>query len=210
MSFISKNAFLTEEEMTINARYIYRYLTSRGWTGQAVCGMLGNMETESTINPGIWQNLDEGNTSLGYGLVQWTPSTKYTSWCAERDLNPSAMGSALARIEWELANGEQYYPTDAYPLTFAEFKVSTQSPTYLAMAFLLNYERPADQTQPARGTQAEKWYSILKGSEGSSGGSEGGSEGDSEGETGGSGTPSTRPKISKLPLWLLISATRGR
>lgn len=164
-TYHSKNAFLTQAEMETNARYVYDVLTSRGWSPTAVCGMLGNMETESTINPGIWQNLDAGNTSLGYGLVQWTPSTKYTSWCNTRGLDPSHMDSALARLEWELANGEQYYPTDAYPLTFAQFKVSAKSASYLAQAFLLNYERPADQTQPARSTQAERWYTLLKGTE---------------------------------------------
>lgn len=194
--------------MTVNAKYIYGYLTSRGWSPSAVCGMLGNMETESSINPGIWQNLDAGNTSLGYGLVQWTPSTKYTSWCAERDLEPSAMDSALKRIEWELDNGEQYYPTDDYPLTFAEFKVSTKSASYLAQAFLRNYERPADQTQPARSTQATKWYNLLKGSEGSgSGGSEGSGSG-SEGDDSEDNAPVR--KVKKMPLWLLVSATRKR
>ena len=166
MTYYSKNAFLTDAEMETNARFVYNYMLGWGWSPTAICGMLGNMETESTINPGIWQNLDEGNTSLGYGLVQWTPSTKYTSWCSDRGLDPSRMESALARIEWELQNGEQYYATDAYPLTFAQFKTSSESAAYLAQAFLLNYERPAHQTQPARSTQAEKWYNLLKGSEG--------------------------------------------
>ena len=199
-TFISKNAFLSESEMTVNARYIYSYLTSRGWSPTAVCGMLGNMETESTINPGIWQNLDAGNTSLGYGLVQWTPSTKYTSWCSERGFEPSHMDSALKRIEWELLNGEQYYATDAYPLSFLAFKTSSQSASYLAQAFLINYERPADQTQPARSTQAEKWYNLLKGSEGSEG----------EGTDDPVITPSRPIKSSKMPLWMLISATRRK
>jgi hypothetical protein len=164
--------------------------------------MLGNMETESTINPGIWQNLDENNVLLGYGLVQWTPSTKYTTWCSARDLDPSHMDSALARIEWELENGEQYYPTGEYPLTFAEFKTSNESASYLAQAFLLNYERPANQVQPARSTQATKWYNLLKGSEG---GNSGGSEGEEPVTPGGSYV-----KNKSLPLWLIVSATRRR
>lgn len=200
--YIAKNAFLTEAEMTTNARYIYKYMTARGWSPTAVCGMLGNMETESTINPAIWQNLDEGNTSGGYGLVQWTPASKFINWCAANRLSTDEMDSALKRIEWELENGEQYYPTDAYPLTFAEFKVSTKSANYLAMAFLANYERPADPSQPARGTQADKWYNLLKGSEG---GSSEGSEGDSSGE---SELPAR--KKTTMPLWLLLAATRRR
>lgn len=203
--YISKNAFLTEAEMKVNARFIYDYLTTRGWTAQAVCGMLGNMETESTINPGIWQNLDAGNTSLGYGLVQWTPSTKYTSWCSERGLDPSTMEAALERIIYELENGLQYYPTDSYPLTFAEFKTSTQTAAYLANAFLLNYERPADQNQPARATQATKWYSYLKSSSPGDSGDEG-----SEGDDGGTGGGSIITKKKPLPLWLIVAAARRR
>ena len=75
----------------------------------------------------------------------------------------SSLDSALMRIEYELANGLQYYPTDAYPLPFAQFKVSTYSPEYLALAFLNNYERPADYNQPNRMTQARAWYDFLEG-----------------------------------------------
>lgn len=159
---ISANRFLTLEEMQTNATYIYWYLSSRGWTLNAIAGMLGNMQTESTINPGIWQNLAV-DVGPAFGLVQWDPFTKYTNWCAARGLDPADMDSALQRIEWELENGEQYYATPGYPETFAEFKTSTKDPYYLGMAFLLNYERPADQNQPARGEQAEYWYTYLSG-----------------------------------------------
>lgn len=159
---VSANRYLTQSEMETNATYIYYYLSQRGWTLNAVAGMLGNMQTESTINPGIWQNLNEG-VGPAFGLVQWDPFTKYTNWCEENGLEPSEMDSALQRIEWELENGEQYYPTTAYPETFAEFKVSTADPYYLGMAFLANYESPADPDQPARGTQAETWYTFLSG-----------------------------------------------
>ena len=73
------------------------------------------------------------------------------------------MDSALMRIEWELANGEQYYSTSAYPESFAQFKTSTKSPYYLALAFLHNYERPEDPDQEWRGRQAEAWYTFLTG-----------------------------------------------
>jgi hypothetical protein len=157
---ISANRYLTLEEMQINATYIYWYLTDRGWTINAIAGMLGNMQTESTINPGIWQNLAVG-VGPAFGLVQWDPFSKYTDWCVENGLDYTKMDSALKRIEWELENGEQYYATSNYPESFAEFKVSTKDPYYLGMAFLLNYERPRDQNQTARGEQAEYWYTYL-------------------------------------------------
>ena len=159
--FYSGNRKLNDHEQEVNAQCIYEYLKPRGWTIEAISGMLGNMETESYINPGIWQGLDSSNPSNGFGLVQWTPSTKYTSWCSENGLQPDDMYSALKRIEYEMENGLQWIETDAYPMSFSEFKVSTQSPTYLANAFLYNYERPAETPQPKRGEQAEKWFRVL-------------------------------------------------
>lgn len=159
---ISANRYLSLEEMKINAEYIAWYLMGTGWSLNAIAGMLGNMQTESTINPGIWQNMAV-NVGPAFGLVQWDPYTKYTNWCDANGLDPAAMDSALKRIEWELENHEQYYATSAYPETFAEFKVSTKDPYYLGMAFLANYERPAEPSQPARGEQAEYWYTYLSG-----------------------------------------------
>lgn len=159
---ISGNRFLTQAEMETNARYIWNYLKGNGWSMNAVAGMLGNMQTESTINPGIWQNLNEGNTSGGFGLVQWTPATNLITWANSSYLDYHEMDTQLERIEYELANGLQYYPTTTYPETFRQFKTSTKDPYYLGMAFLANYERPAEPNQPARGQQATAWYNYLK------------------------------------------------
>lgn len=160
---ISGNRYLTLEEMQNNAKYIYSYLSARGWTLNAIAGMLGNMQTESTINPGIWQNLDEGNTDGGFGLVQWTPATKLINWADGLGEDYTAMDTQLLRIETELISGDQYYPTTSYPETFREFAFSTADPYYLGMAFLANYERPAEPNQPIRGEQAEYWYTYLSG-----------------------------------------------
>lgn len=190
-NFFEGNRFLTTDEMRVNAKYIYAYLGSRGWTLNAVAGMLGNMETESTINPSIWQNLTE-DESNGYGLVQWTPATKFLNWCDDNGLDPSHMNSALKRIEYELENDIQWIATDAYPYSFAEFKTSTRTPAELAQWFLRNYERPAEQEQPARSTQAEAWYTYLEGEDVDP-------------------SPSPIPtKNKKMPLWLMFTATRRK
>jgi hypothetical protein len=165
----SANRYLTKEEMTVNAQYIMDDLLSKGWTKNSVAGMLGNMETESTINPGIWQSLDENNMSVGFGLVQWTPASKYTDWA---DANGYAWGDIsgqLARLQYEIDNNIQWISTTEYPMTFAEFKVSTETPEYLADVFITNYERPADPNQPIRGTQARYWFDNLTGDGSSSG-----------------------------------------
>lgn len=154
----SGNYWLTLEQKQVNAQYIYAYLLNEGWTANAICGVLGNMESESGINSGIWQGLDEGNLSGGYGLVQWTPATKYLDWCTANNLTPSAMNSNLLRILYEVVNHLQWYNST---MTFEQFTHSTDPPYNLAMKFLRYYERPANPNQPQRGTSANYWYGYL-------------------------------------------------
>lgn len=147
--------------MTVNAQYILDNLTAVGWSKESVCAMLGNMQTESTINPGIWQDLAEGRLDLGYGLVQWTPASKYIEWANSNGYALGNMEGQFARLQWEIDNNQQWIPTDAYPMSFSAFKTSALTPEYLAQAFLRNYERPSNQNQPNRSTQARYWYDTL-------------------------------------------------
>lgn len=165
-NYISENRYLSLDEMKINATYIYNYLKNYGFTSQAICGMLGNMQTESTINPGIYESLDSSSSTNGLGLVQWTPNTKLKNWIDENEFNNGYydMDTQLERIIFEFANNIQYIPTSEYPMSATEFVTSTQTPEYLAQVFLKNYERPKDQNQPLRSTQARYWYDLLDGS----------------------------------------------
>ena len=140
----SKNASLTESEMKTNAKYIWNYLGTKGWTLNAVAGMLGNMEHESKINPG---RLESG-VGPGRGLVQWTASgggkNPLLAWC---DLhNPPLVwddiDAQLEKIEDERANGGQYYK-NKYKYTFNTFSKSLDDPYTLACAFAFDYERSA-------------------------------------------------------------------
>jgi hypothetical protein len=167
---ISANRFLTLEEMTINAEYIMSYLVGRNWSKNAVSGLLGNLQTESSINPGIWQGLKSYDDrpfdtvpGQGYGLVQWTPFNKYTIWASERMMDYKEMDSQLARIEYEVENNLQWFGGYSSQMSFAEFTRSTESPEFLAEVFIKTYEHPADPDQPARGTQARYWYETLTG-----------------------------------------------
>lgn len=162
----NSSAALNNSQMEVNAKYIAEYLTNNGWTLNSISAMLGNMQVESSINSGRWQNdivEPSDPTGVGYGLVQWTPYTNYTNWATSNGYSdPSVMDGNLARIEYELANNLQWIPTTQYPITFSEFKISTYSPYTLALAFLANYERPADPNQPIRGLYANNWYNYLK------------------------------------------------
>ena len=159
---ISSNAYLSAAEMLTNAQYILNYLCGKGWSKEAVCGILGNMQVESTINPGIWEGLDEGNTSKGFGLVQWTPASTLINWATQNNLDYKDIDTQLYRLIWELETNTQYIPTQEYPGSFAQFVVSTASPGTLALAFMYNYERPGSySTGDKRAEYALAWYNLL-------------------------------------------------
>ena len=164
-SYWGESEPLTQAEMNVNARYIYSFLIDKGWTINAICGMLGNMQAESTLNPGRWQSEDVGNISLGYGLVQWTPSTNHTQWASEQGYSdPSEMDTNLIHITYEVANKKQWIAKEQYNFSFEDFTKSSLSVGDLAKAFLLNYERPKDQSisvQEYRASLAQAWYSFL-------------------------------------------------
>lgn len=191
----SKNEPITNDEMHYNALYIYGYLKARGWSINAIAGMLGNMQHESSINPGRFEGGGYyGGTWVsgdgpGLGLVQWTPYTNLTNWCASHDpvLNPYDIDSQLEKIINEKDTGKQYYKNH-YKYTFETFSTSTDDPYTLACAFAFDYERSAvvlwgagsrakaaklteaekeanrEALRKKRGEAAEYWYKILKGS----------------------------------------------
>lgn len=174
-SYWGESAPLTSAQMEVSAFYIYSALTDKGWTPEAIAGLLGNLQHESSINPGRWEG-DSVGSGPGYSLVQWTPYTNYTDWCAaEGRSDPSEMDNAIARILYELENGLQYYATDDYPLSFREFTQSNGSPYDLACSFAWNYERSwtvlygteaeKDALRQLRGGAAESWYTYLTGKE---------------------------------------------
>lgn len=145
------------ENMTENAKKIHAFFRAKGWTSNSICGMLGNMQGES----GIIADKTEVGGGGGYGLVQWTPKSKLTDWANKNGLNYKTVETQCKRIQWELENGGQYYPTKTYPMTFKQFTQSKETPTYLAKVFINNYERPANPNQPKRWTWAEDWYKLF-------------------------------------------------
>lgn len=183
--WISGNFYLSEEEMQNNAINVCWWCWAHDWTLEATAGLLGNMETESTINPGIWENLEEVPQN-GFGLVQWTPSTRYTSWLERTWGGDITDGDNQMICICEYAEElGQWIETDEYPITFEEFYSSTESPEYLASVFLKNYERAGVEAETERQEQARKWYEYLN---------------ELYGE--GGDTPVT-PKKKKMPLYMM-------
>lgn len=145
-----------------NAWAVWSYFKARGWTEEAIAGMLGNMQSESGIMPDI----DEISGGGGYGLVQWTPKSKLVDWCNARGLDYRTIDSQCQRIQWEVENNVQWFPNYERPdLPNISFKEFTQLKNIKLAAeyFIAFYEHPAEVNQPIRGTQAQYWYDRLHG-----------------------------------------------
>lgn len=149
----------TEQEK--NAWQIWQFFKAKGWSEQAIAGMLGNMESESGIIPDI----DEHSGGGGYGLVQWTPKSKLVDWCTERGLDYRTLGAQCQRIQWEVENNVQWFENPQRPdlpyISFSQFTKLTDVKS-AADYFIAFYEHPADPWQPIRQTQAQRWYDLLK------------------------------------------------
>lgn len=160
----SSNTYLLAygNEMKANANYIYSFFKSKGWTKQSICAMLGNMQRESTINPGLWYSLKEGDTSVALGLVQWYPASKLINWCNSKGYDYLSIEAQCNKIMDELNNGGQWIATSDYPETFKEFTNSTKSIEYLTYAFLKNYERADVDAASERVEHANYWFNHLE------------------------------------------------
>lgn len=154
------NSPLNHAEMKVNAQYILNYLRYRNWTKEAICGMLGNMEVESYINPGVWYNCQYGSSA--FGLVQWNPPSKYLTWASENGYADDSMIGQLQRIIYEVANGLQFSGYGEFD-SFYKYTQSTKSAYELGRQFAWHYEDGNLSYEAAddRGRNATVWYNEL-------------------------------------------------
>ena len=159
--------------MAENVTEIFRLLRRAGWSKNAIAAICGNMEAESTINPGIWENLQPQTVpgvQRGYGLVQWTPWNKYADWAGAGWENNGPR--EVQRILYEVANGIQWFENGAAPsigmpvdppITFAAFSTSPASVSFLSDCFLTYYEHPASLTASyqTRRANGEYWRTFI-------------------------------------------------
>lgn len=162
-SWISGNRYLSQSEMDSNAVKFYYTMARLGCTYNSILGMVANAHAESTVNPGIWENLipygPEGQN--GYGLFGWTPYTKYSNWAGSGWENNGQ--KECEYVIWGASHPEEWwflnpsapdigYPVEP-PITLAEFLVSNLDPVTLADYWLLYYEHPREDLLPARHQQ---------------------------------------------------------
>lgn len=146
--------WLSEDESLNNAQMVVNHFVGTDWTAESLSALCGNMRHESSINPDMYEYGYEWADDRGYGLVQWTPRSKYWDWAEGQGLSPRLGDSQLARIDYEIENNIQwianghaarYGLSDKYDISFAAFRANTEGYTIdqLTEAFMWNYEGPA-------------------------------------------------------------------
>lgn len=137
------------------------------------------------MNPGEWQKWD--SRSLGYGLVQWSPSGDYIDFAAAsiEDLHEMAKNDPQGLMDkqleflmdsfssqnpnvtcrWLETSSDRYYKiafSDNTPreMSIEEFSQSTCDSKDLALVFHASYERSSDDKDQLqeRVDAAETWY----------------------------------------------------
>lgn len=186
----SYTEYTTTAQKQTNAIYIYGKLSVANWnmglpgslgcpawTLEAISGLLGNAEAESQINPGLYNDRTI-DPSKAFGLVQWWPGRIYLNWASSHGWPDYDMDYQLARLYYEEnipsgQDGHEWYiqrnanvlngygPYELSEYTF--WQTSSQTPEWMAQAWLFNYERPNNPSRYAeyRGRLARKWYNYL-------------------------------------------------
>ena len=167
----TKTTKLEQREMLVEARYIYRYLSERGWSDNAIYATLGNLEKESYLNYMKIEDKGGNDKKKGRGLVQWTPQTKVDAWLSTLGISSETfyndidlqLDRIIYEIDTKVAKDRQWNDEGYTPkMSFAQYICSTEDVGKLAQVFLLCYEQPENKDQPDRSKLAEKWRDIFE------------------------------------------------
>jgi len=150
---------------------IWSYLKAQGLTDAGVAGLIGNLYAESGLRPNNLQNSYEGklgmadaeytemvdkgsytnfgNDLAGYGLAQWT----YPSRKAALLAYAKAAGKSIGDLEMQLGFLMKEL-SGSYKAVLTTLKTAT-SVRAASDAVLLQFERPADQSEARQKQRAE-------------------------------------------------------
>ena len=176
---------------------VYNYLTTTGgMTPFGAAGLMGNLEAESGINPGIVEGLlakklgttsaqytadvDSGKISkeqflhpmggssqYGYGLAQWTsPGRKQGLYDLVKSRSVS-IADTKSQLDWLL----QELQSSSYAPVYNVLK-SASSVKEASDVVLHKFESPADQSsavESKRASMGQNWYNKYAGSAGKGG-----------------------------------------
>lgn len=169
MTWVSEyRRWLSQAESLQNAQMVVNHFKGTEWTKESISALCGNMRHESSINPDMYEYGYDWSEDRGYGLVQWTPRSKYWDWATANGLDPRQGDSQLARIDYEVEHNIQWIAKEEIEnLTFLEFRTNARnwSIDRLTEAFTWGYERPnrtaGEESMPSRQAFANLCYETL-------------------------------------------------
>lgn len=160
-----------------NEKIIWQFLKEQGYTDAGCAGIMANLYAESGLNPINLQNTFEKKLGMsdqeycdavdngtytnfiydgaGWGLAQWTfwsRKEKFLQYVLSKNSSIGDLLTQLNFLQLELTTGYLQL-TNLLKNTFSVYDASTQ--------FLLQFERPADQSdsmKQKRATYAQKYY----------------------------------------------------
>ena len=169
--------WLSESQSLENAQLIANHFKGSDWTKESISALVGNMRHESSVNPNMYEFGYDWADDRGFGLVQWTPRSKYWDWAVARNLPPREGDSQLARLDYEVDNNIQWIAVDRVEgFTFEEFRTNARgwSVDKLTEAFTWGYERPLESagvaSLPERKAFARKVFNTIDFAGGGAGG----------------------------------------
>lgn len=168
---------MTEQQM-------FEFLKKQGFSDAGAAGAMGNMFAESGLKPNNLQNSFEkklGHTDIsytkavdngtyanfskdgaGYGLCQWTYSTRKAALLAFAKAEKASIGDAEMQLRFFVKELKE-----SFSGVLSVLKTAT-TVREASDAMLLKFERPADQSekvQKARATYGQSYYEKFAGKE---------------------------------------------
>lgn len=152
--------YLTKAQMENNAVEFNAYFTGK-YTLESICGMLGNIQRESTLNPGMKQTT---SVSSGWGLIQWTPSSNLTQYANAqgKDWKDGKLQCQLINAEVLEGYGGQWIPTQSYPYSGLEFS-QLADVEEAVKAYCFERERAGVVALDERIQNGKNWFEYLSG-----------------------------------------------
>ena len=165
-----------------NEKAIWNFLFVKGLNAYAAAGIMGNIYAESAFNPRNLQNSYEKKIGLtdeeytaavdagtytnfakdcaGYGLAQWTYHTRKQGLLSKAKAAGKSVGDLNIQLSflWEELQG--------YKKVMQQLKAAG-SVAEAASAFMIGFERPADQSataQKKRASYGQKYFDKYAGS----------------------------------------------
>lgn len=150
---------------------IWNYLAAAGLTDCGVAGLMGNLQAESGLVPTNLQNayetklgytdatytaaVDSGaytnfaKDSAGYGLAQWTYSTRKAALLAYAKAAGKSVGDLETQLAFLIQELQKRFPAVLSALKTAKTIQAASD------SVLLNFERPADTSQTVKDRRAQ-------------------------------------------------------